>query len=132
MSQRTGMLSRLRLEASDAELHAAARTVVLRVAQEALRNIAKHSGATRAWVRTYRSTGTMRRTATGCWKSATTAVASICETVAANPNRRHFGLRFMRERSDLLGSQLAIQTSPAGGTLVRLTIDPREERSQGR
>ena len=54
------------------------------------------------------------------------------DTVAAHPNRRHFGLRFMRERSDLLGSQLSIQTSPAAGTVVRLSINPREERSRGR
>jgi signal transduction histidine kinase len=51
------------------------------------------------------------------------------DSVAAHPNRRHFGLRFMRERSDLLGSQLSIQTSPATGTVLRLTIDPREVRS---
>jgi signal transduction histidine kinase len=51
------------------------------------------------------------------------------DTVASHPNRRHFGLRFMRERSDLLGSQLSIQTSPAAGTVLRLTIDPGEERS---
>jgi nitrate/nitrite-specific signal transduction histidine kinase len=52
------------------------------------------------------------------------------QNVAANPNRRHFGLRFMRERSDLLGSQLEFETRPDSGTLVRLTIDPREDRSQ--
>ena len=43
------------------------------------------------------------------------------QAVAAHPNKRHFGLRFMRERADLLGSDLAIQTDPAG-TVVRLTI----------
>ncbi len=45
------------------------------------------------------------------------------EVVTAQPNRRHFGLRFMRERADLLGSALSITSVPAGGTVVRLAID---------
>ena len=48
--------------------------------------------------------------------------------VTAHPNRRHFGLRFMRERADLLGSELSITTSPAAGTVVRLTTDIGGER----
>lgn len=130
MSQRTGIPFEVQLDASDAELHAAARTVVLRVAQEAMRNIAKHSGATRSWVRTYVARGVdgpqwvleVRDNGRGF----------DLDSVATHPNRRHFGLRFMRERSDLLGSQLSIETNPDGGTVVRLTIDPREERSHGR
>jgi two-component system sensor histidine kinase DegS len=127
MSQRTGMAVDVQLDADDSALHEAARTVVLRVEQEALRNIAKHSGATRAWVHTYATDD----------PEAPRWVLEVgddgrgfdLESVAAHPNRRHFGLRFMRERSDLLGSGLTIQTSPAAGTVVRLTIDPREERS---
>ena len=128
MSQRSGLPVDVRLEAPDDELHEAARTVVLRVAQEALRNISKHAGATRAWIHTFvASTTGMRR-----WvlEVGDDGRGFDLESVAANPNRRHFGLRFMRERSDLLGSQLTIQTSPAAGTVVRLTIDPGEERSQ--
>jgi signal transduction histidine kinase len=29
----------------------------------------------------------------------------------------------MRERTELMGSELSIETSPAAGTVVRLTID---------
>lgn len=127
MSQRTGLPVDVRLEASDVNLHEAARTVVLRVAQEALRNVAKHSGATRTWVRTFESEDPDGRR----WvlEVGDDGRGFDLATVAAHPNRRHFGLRFMRERSDLLGSQLSIQTSPAAGTVVRLTIDPGEERS---
>ena len=53
ISQRSGLPIELRLDAPDDQLHAAARTVVLRVAQEALRNIAKHAYASRAWIRRY-------------------------------------------------------------------------------
>ena len=47
----------------------------------------------------------------------------------ARSNRRHFGLRFMRERSDLLGARLSIDTRPAAGTVVRLSIDTRGKGS---
>lgn len=136
MSQRTGLPVDLRLEADDDELHQAARTVVLRVAQEAMRNIAKHSGATRAWVRTFVTRGGEGAADTDSFwvlEVGDNGRGFDFDKVAANPNRRHFGLRFMRERSELLlGSQLSIQTSPAAGTVVRLTIDPREERKEWR
>jgi two-component system sensor histidine kinase DegS len=124
--QRTGIPVDLRLDANDADLHQAAQTVVLRVAQEALRNVAKHSGATRAWV----------RTAYDDFSDGRHWVLEVGDdgrgfdlgSVASHPNRRHFGLRFMRERAELLGSKLTIQTSPAAGTVVRLSIDPVAER----
>jgi two-component system sensor histidine kinase DegS len=127
MSQRTGLPVDLRLEAADTELHVAARTAVLRVAQEAMRNIAKHSGATRAWIRTY--IGDMPEGRRWVLEVGDDGRGFDLDQIASHPDRRHFGLRFMRERADLLGSQLSIQTSPAAGTVVRLTIDPREERS---
>jgi two-component system sensor histidine kinase DegS len=136
MSQRTGMPVDMRLEGPNDELHESARTVVLRVAQEALRNIAKHSGATRAWVRTYATepiTGDDGDTPGGATRQWVLEVGDDGRgfdfaEVAAHPNRRHFGLRFMRERAELLGSNLTFQTGPAAGTVVRLTIDPTEER----
>jgi two-component system sensor histidine kinase DegS len=130
-TQRTGMPVELRLDDAGNELHEAARTVVLRVAQEALRNIAKHSGATRAWIRTY-TTNAASDDHRWVLEVGDDGRGFDFDSVAANPNKRHFGLRFMRERSDLLGSQLSIQTSPSAGTVVRLTIDPREERSHGK
>jgi signal transduction histidine kinase len=40
--------------------------------------------------------------------------------------RRHFGLRFMRERARLVGATLDISSHTDGGTTVRLQLDPRE------
>ena len=127
ISQRSGLPIDMRLEASGGHLHAAARTVVLRVAQEALRNVAKHAAASRAWVRT------SEEEAPGGGRTWMLEVGDDgrgfdYEKVAANPNRRHFGLRFMRERSELLGSSLAIDTHHAAGTVVRLTIALEAER----
>ena len=120
--QRSGLPIEVNLEASSAELPAAARTVVLRVAQEALRNIAKHSGASRAWVNTRTSTEPdgVRR-----WQLEVgdDGKGFDSDSVTSHPNRRHFGLRFMRERAELLGSELTITTSPSSGTIVRLTTE---------
>jgi two-component system sensor histidine kinase DegS len=129
ISQQSGLRIDMRLEASGSHLHSAARTVVLRVAQEALRNIAKHAAASRAWVRTSEDEapdGSRR------WvlEVGDDGRGFDYETVAANPNRRHFGLRFMRERAELLGSSLVIETHHAAGTVVRLTIVIEAERNE--
>ncbi len=122
VSQRSGMPVEVTIGAPAAELHDAARTVVLRVAQEALRNIAKHSGASRAWLvtRLIEEPDGGRK-----WQLEVgdDGQGFDIDGVTAHPNRRHFGLRFMHERADLLGSELTIQTSPAAGTVVRLTTD---------
>ena len=129
LSQRTGLLIDVRLDAASSHLHTAARTVVLRVAQEALRNIAKHADASRAWLHTREETG---KDGAHQWvlEVGDDGRGFDYQTVAANPNRRHFGLRFMRERADLLGSNLAIESNHAAGTVVRLTIALGAERNQ--
>jgi two-component system sensor histidine kinase DegS len=128
ITQRSGLPVELRLEAPGDHLHSAARTVVLRVAQEALRNIAKHAAASRAWVRTSEEANPAGGRK---WllEVGDDGRGFDYEKVAANPNRRHFGLRFMRERAELLGSSLAIESHHAAGTVVRLTIVIEAERN---
>jgi signal transduction histidine kinase len=130
VAQRAGLPVEVRLEASGDRLHAAARTVVLRVAQEALRNIAKHADATRAWLHTSEATG---QDGGQRWllEVGDDGRGFDYQSEAAHPNRRHFGLRFMRERADLLGSELTIETNPSTGTVVRLII-AMEEGSQSK
>ncbi|HEY5488466.1 MAG TPA: ATP-binding protein, partial [Candidatus Limnocylindrales bacterium] len=96
--------------------------------QEALRNIAKHAAASRAWLQTREEIGPDGGQQ---WvlEVGDDGRGFDYQTVAANPNRRHFGLRFMRERADLLGSNLAIESHHAAGTVVRLTIALGAERS---
>ncbi len=120
-SQRTGVAVEVSFHAPDAHLHQAARTVVLRVAQEALRNIAKHANAGRVWV----STAEMRNAeGHSAWtlEVGDDGRGFDYEGVTSHPDKRHFGLRFMRERADLLGSRLDIDTNPQSGTVVRLSV----------
>jgi two-component system, NarL family, sensor histidine kinase DegS len=128
LTETTGVPVDVRLDAPAAALERAARPAVLRVAQEALRNTAKHAQASRAWLHT---------------RSEPSASGSLwvlevgddgqgfdLDKVRRPGNRRHFGLRFMRERSELLGARLTIDTRPAAGTVVRLSIQSGERRHQ--
>jgi len=122
VSQRSGIPIEVTIGAPSTLLPDAARTVVLRVAQESLRNIAKHSGASRAWLVT-RIKEEPDNSRTWQLEVGDDGRGFDIDVVTANPNRRHFGLRFMRERAELLGSDLSITTIPAGGTVVRLTTE---------
>jgi len=117
----------VRLDAPVTLLENPARSVALRVAQEALRNIGKHSGAQRAWLVTRYEA----RPSGDVWimEVGDDGRGFDVDAAGAHENKRHFGLRFMRERSDLLGSQLFIETAPGAGTLVRLIIGIGGERS---
>ena len=100
---------------SDAE-----RTVVLRVAQEALQNVRKHATATSVTVRT--------RLESEAW------VLEVADDgrgfdvgEAAARGRRNFGLQFMRERAELIGARLDVRSRPGDGTVVRLAIPTRAQ-----
>jgi two-component system, NarL family, sensor histidine kinase DegS len=125
LSSLSGVPVELRLEAPAAALTEPQRSVVLRVAQEALRNVGKHSSATRAWLSTDYSAGSHQ------WVLEVGDDGRGFDVVgtAAQTNRRHFGLRFMRERAELAGAELSIEARPAAGTVVRLSIDTGGKRS---
>ncbi len=84
---------------------------IYRVLQEALSNVARHSGATQAWVR-LRSKGT--------------AIQMDVEDNGAGLDpaapRRGLGIIGMHERAELLGGTLEFLRPAGRGTLVRLTV----------
>jgi two-component system sensor histidine kinase DegS len=91
------------------------RTVALRVAQEALQNVRKHSAARTVILTTRMEDDTwvleVRDDGHGFDVGA----------VAAR-GRRNFGLQFMRERAELIGAGFDVRSRPDGGTVVRLAI----------
>ena len=123
-----GIAVEIDLAAPDAILDGPRRTVALRIAQEAMRNARKHSGAKHVRLRTRLEEGV---------GSGTTWVLEVRDDgrgfdpreTLGKGSRRHFGLRFMRERADLIGARLEIEPDASSGTLVRLTIEDTE-RSQ--
>jgi two-component system, NarL family, sensor histidine kinase DegS len=91
------------------------RTVVLRVAQEALQNVRKHARASTVVVSTEASgdewTIEIRDDGRGFDMS----------TVAAR-GPRNFGMQVMQERAELIGARFDVRSRPDGGTVVRLAI----------
>jgi len=88
---------------------------IYRILQEALNNVARHSGAKQAWVRLRFLPHTLEL-----------EVQDRGAGFPERPSRRGIGLVAMRERSELMNGQLSITRPPEGGTLVRLTV-PREK-----
>jgi signal transduction histidine kinase len=90
---------------------------VYRVLQEAISNVARHSGAKRARVRLRSGEGALEL-----------EVEDHGTGLDAGPSRRGLGLVAMRERAALLGGTLELVRPRDGGTLVRLTV-PMTKRS---
>ena len=91
------------------------RTVVLRVAQEALQNVRKHAAASTVSV--------VSDVADGNWtlEIRDDGRGFDLGTVAAR-GRRNFGMQVMHERADLIGARFDVRSRPDGGTVVRLAI----------
>jgi len=89
-----------------------AQLVVYRVAQEALSNAARHSGASRVEVR-------VRRLQDG---GVALTVADDGRGFAFDEAERGLGIAGMRERALLIGGELTIESRPERGTTVRLTV----------
>lgn len=85
--------------------------VVYRVAQEALSNATRHSGATRIAV-------SLRRSGDG----VELEVADDGAGFAFDRSERGLGIAGMRERALLVGGELTIESRPDQGTTVRLSI----------
>jgi len=84
---------------------------VYRVLQEALSNVARHSGSDHAAVRLRINPGRLELEIEDHGKGLT-----------PNVGRQGLGLVAMRERAEIVKGTLEITRPPAGGTLVRLTV----------
>jgi signal transduction histidine kinase len=87
---------------------------IYRVLQEALNNVARHSGAKQAWVRLRFLPATFEL-----------EVEDHGVGFSQRPAKQGIGLVAMRERAELMGGRIAFSTSAAGGTLLHLIV-PRE------
>ena len=92
------------------------RTVLFRVAQEALLNVARHARARHVLVRLTRVPGAVRLGVQDDGKSF-----QVKATLAPGKNKR-LGLLGMRERVAMVGGMLTIESFPRRGTLVRAEI----------
>ena len=103
----TGLKSRL---APDLE------TVLYRVTQETLNNVGKHAGASRVTVSLEAENGSVRLRINDDGAGFDPAVA------AKLLSEGHFGLAGMRERVEMVGGHLSIDSAPGSGTTVDVAM----------
>ena len=115
VERQTGIAISYEKQGKSFPVQGAAGVHVYRILQEALNNVARHSGAKQATVRL----GFLPRT-------LELQVRDHGSGFTEGPNRRGIGLVAMRERSELMGGRIVVIRPPDGGTLVHLTV-PREK-----
>jgi signal transduction histidine kinase len=122
LDEDTGIHHEARIPASLPSLPPTQESLILRVIQEALRNAHKHAQATRIVVAAATSPDGL--------------TVEICddgpgfdldEALTRSQRRGRLGLIGMRERADLLGASLAIESAPGAGTTIRLTVPLTEK-----
>ncbi len=94
---------------------------IYRIIQEALNNVARHSGAREAWVRLRFLEHTLE-----------VDIEDHGTGFAERPNRRGIGLVAMRERAELMDGQITIARRAEGGTLVHLVVPREKAESYGK
>lgn len=108
----------LSLEGDFSDLGDDAQLVVYRVAQEALSNATRHSGADRVEVR-------LRR---GDDRDVILEVRDDGRGFAFDESQQGLGIGGMRERALLVGGELTIESRPDHGTTVRLDVPGESTR----
>lgn len=107
---------RLTAVAAVETLEKSRRTVLYRVAQEALTNVVRHAHATLVEMKISEIPGAFRMEVHDNGKSF-----QVLQTLAPNTNKR-LGLLGMRERVEMVGGILTIDSAPGLGTTIRADI----------
>jgi signal transduction histidine kinase len=100
-------------------------TVLYRVTQESLTNVAKHAGASRAMVSLAAENGSVRLRINDDGVGFDPAAAP--QLLAAG----HFGLAGMRERVEWVGGRLLVDSMPGKGTTVDVELASRPAEPAG-
>jgi len=106
-------------QAKKVDLSAEAELQLVRVVQEAISNVRKHASARQAQVRLG-------------WETGCLLVIIQDNGVGFNPwvwngdQPSHFGLQTMRERAEMIGATLSIESAPGKGTVVTVQLKLEE------
>ena len=113
---RTGLLAHLTAFAAVENLDAAKRTVLYRVAQEALTNVARHAKASRVDVNIH------QKNSTACMEIKDDGKSFEVERRLHGKGSKRLGLLGMRERVEMVGGTFSVESAPGQGTTVRVEI----------
>jgi signal transduction histidine kinase len=115
-SKRTRLQLHLKAFAGIETLDIAKRTVLFRVAQEALTNVARHAHASRVELNIHKLHSTARMEIKDDGKSF-----SVAGQLNAKGGKR-LGLLGMRERVEMVGGTFCVESAPGKGTSIKVEI----------
>ena len=122
-SKRTRIRVHLKVFAGVEQLDTVRRTVLFRVAQEALTNVSRHAHASRVEI-------SIQRLADGaCMKIEDDGKSFEVERMMRSRGRKHLGLLGMRERLEMVGGHFDIESAPGKGTTITAQIQPGHGRA---
>ena len=111
LEERHGIAVEVAVDGIDERLTAAARASVLRIVQESLQNVRKHAAASRVSIGLEGDALVIADNGRGFDLMRLASSAG-----------RNFGLQFMRERAELMGGQLQIESRQGEGTRILLRL----------
>jgi signal transduction histidine kinase len=115
-SKQTCIHIRLTIFAGVEKLDNAKRTVLYRVAQEALTNVARHARANRVDVNIEKLPDSI------CMKIRDNGKSFQVDRVLHTKKNKRLGLLGMRERVEMVGGSLRVESAPGKGTTIRAEI----------
>jgi signal transduction histidine kinase len=113
---RTGVRTRLTAFAEVEQIETARRTVLFRIAQEALTNVARHAKASRVEV------NIQKRPDGVSMKIWDNGKSFAVDTVMNGKGRKRLGLLGMRERLEMVGGRFAVESALGKGTTITAQI----------
>ena len=117
-TKRTGIRASLTAVAAAGRLDTAKRTVLFRVAQEALTNVARHAQASQVEV-------IIQKLPQGfCMRIKDDGKSFQADRVLHGKGRKHLGLLGMRERLEMVGGSFDVESAPGKGTTIIAQIPP--------
>ncbi len=120
----TGVRASLKVTAEIERSNGTVRTMLYRVAQEALTNVVRHAQASEVEVVIQRCKATIRMEI----KDNGTGFEVVGNSSATKKNR--LGLLGMRERAEMAGGTFCVESSPGHPTTVRVEIPPPKIRTR--
>lgn len=115
-SQRTHIHVSLKAFAEVEQLSSDQRTILFRVAQEALNNVSRHAEASRVDV------SILKLLSAICMKIKDDGKSFNLESVLKAKGRKRLGLLGMRERVEMVGGTFCVESAPGQGTTIVVEI----------
>jgi two-component system, NarL family, sensor histidine kinase UhpB len=115
LTQRSGIVTRLTVTGRQRRIAPEIELALLRITQQALRNVERHSGATAVTVRLAFRRGEVRLTITDDGRGLD-HIPTASELLAQG----HLGIMGMRERARLAGATLALRSASGRGLVIEV------------